>query len=113
MRGRRQRTGHGVCGGGRGGREIARQRKTMVCEGGMGGSMPVVRLSDWKWTSTIVGAGLCVFIRSSHPYYLAVHTCVCPSHPLLRLFTLDFPSYYPVMTHCKNRVLREEMYRCG
>jgi len=27
------------------------------------------------------------------------------------LFTLDFPSYYPVMTHAKNRALREEMYR--
>eukprot|EP00878_Enallax_costatus_P002366 GHUV01002542.1.p1 GENE.GHUV01002542.1~~GHUV01002542.1.p1 ORF type:complete len:832 (+),score=220.74 GHUV01002542.1:594-3089(+) len=27
------------------------------------------------------------------------------------LLTLDFPSYYPVMTHCKNRALREEMYR--
>eukprot|EP00955_Chlamydomonas_euryale_P022895 241976-Chlamydomonas_euryale.AAC.1 len=26
------------------------------------------------------------------------------------LFTLDFPSYYPVLTHCKNRALREEMY---
>ena len=113
----------------------------------------LVCLSDWKWTNTIVGAGLCVFVlESSHPYYLAVHAYVCPSRPLLRLFTLDFPScpllrlftldfpsrpllrlftldfpsrpllrlftldfpsYYPVMTHCKNRVLREEMYRCG
>lgn len=27
------------------------------------------------------------------------------------LFTLDFPSYYPVMTHAKNRGLREEMYK--
>jgi oligopeptidase A len=27
------------------------------------------------------------------------------------LFTLDFPSYFPVMTHAKNRALREEMYR--
>lgn len=27
------------------------------------------------------------------------------------LLTLDFPSYYPVMTHAKNRALREEMYR--
>jgi len=27
------------------------------------------------------------------------------------LFTLDFPSYFPVMTHAKNRGLREEMYR--
>ncbi|GAX73721.1 hypothetical protein CEUSTIGMA_g1174.t1 [Chlamydomonas eustigma] len=27
------------------------------------------------------------------------------------LFTLDFPSYHPVLTHCKNRALREEMYR--
>lgn len=27
------------------------------------------------------------------------------------LFTLDFPSYMPVVTHCKNRVLREELYR--
>lgn len=27
------------------------------------------------------------------------------------LFTLDFPSYYPVLTHAKNRALREEMYR--
>ncbi|KAG1679836.1 hypothetical protein FOA52_012749 [Chlamydomonas sp. UWO 241] len=26
------------------------------------------------------------------------------------LFTLDFPSYMPVLTHCKNRALREEMY---
>ena len=25
--------------------------------------------------------------------------------------TLDFPSYYPVMTYCENRTLREEMYR--
>ena len=30
-----------------------------------------------------------------------------------RLFTLDFPSYFPVMTHAKNRGLREEMYRCA
>lgn len=30
-----------------------------------------------------------------------------------RLFTLDFPSYFPVMTHAKNRALREEMYRCA
>jgi oligopeptidase A len=29
------------------------------------------------------------------------------------LFTLDFPSYFPVMSHAKNRALREEMYRCG
>ena len=27
------------------------------------------------------------------------------------MFTLDFPSYYPVLTHCKNRALREEMYK--
>lgn len=27
------------------------------------------------------------------------------------LFTLDFPSYFPVITHSKNRALREEMYR--
>ena len=27
------------------------------------------------------------------------------------LFTLDFPSYFPVMTHAANRSLREEMYR--
>ncbi|MEW5307298.1 MAG: hypothetical protein WDW36_009705 [Sanguina aurantia] len=27
------------------------------------------------------------------------------------LFTLDFPSYQPVLTHSKNRPLREEMYR--
>lgn len=27
------------------------------------------------------------------------------------LFTLDFPSYLPVMTYCENRQLREEMYR--
>lgn len=27
------------------------------------------------------------------------------------LFTLDFPSYMPVMTHCENRELREEVYR--
>lgn len=26
------------------------------------------------------------------------------------LFTLDFPSYYPVMSHCENRELRREMY---
>lgn len=26
------------------------------------------------------------------------------------LFTLDFPSYQPVQSHCKNRALREEMY---
>ncbi|EFN52299.1 hypothetical protein CHLNCDRAFT_139059 [Chlorella variabilis] len=29
------------------------------------------------------------------------------------LFTLDFPSYFPVMTHAKNRALREEMYRAS
>lgn len=29
------------------------------------------------------------------------------------LFTLDFPSYFPVLTHAKNRALREEMYRWG
>ena len=27
------------------------------------------------------------------------------------LFTLDFPSYLPVMTYCENRALREECYR--
>lgn len=27
------------------------------------------------------------------------------------LFTLDFPSYFPVMTHASNRDLREEMYK--
>lgn len=27
------------------------------------------------------------------------------------LFTLDFPSYMPVMSHSKNRALREEMYK--
>lgn len=27
------------------------------------------------------------------------------------VFTLDIPSYLPVLTHCKSRVLREEMYR--
>lgn len=27
------------------------------------------------------------------------------------LLTLDFPCYYPVMTHAKDRALREEMYR--
>ncbi|PNW73795.1 hypothetical protein CHLRE_13g572900v5 [Chlamydomonas reinhardtii] len=27
------------------------------------------------------------------------------------LITLDFPSYFPVMTHAKNRELREEVYR--
>ncbi|EFJ49660.1 hypothetical protein VOLCADRAFT_104239 [Volvox carteri f. nagariensis] len=27
------------------------------------------------------------------------------------LITLDFPSYFPVMTHAKNRALREELYR--
>lgn len=27
------------------------------------------------------------------------------------LFTLDIPAYLPVLTHCKNRALREEMYR--
>jgi len=27
------------------------------------------------------------------------------------LFTLDFPSYIPVMTYCENRELREEMYQ--
>ncbi|KAE9531030.1 oligopeptidase A [Testudinibacter aquarius] len=27
------------------------------------------------------------------------------------LFTLEFPSYLPVMTYCENRTLREEMYR--
>ncbi|MFZ7237253.1 oligopeptidase A, partial [Avibacterium gallinarum] len=26
-------------------------------------------------------------------------------------FTLEFPSYLPVMTYCENRQLREEMYR--
>ena len=26
-------------------------------------------------------------------------------------FTLEFPSYLPVMTYCENRSLREEMYR--
>lgn len=26
------------------------------------------------------------------------------------LFTLDFPSYFPVMTYCENRELREEIY---
>ena len=44
VRGRRQRTGHGVCVGGRGGREIACQRKAMVCgwggERGEGDSTP-------------------------------------------------------------------------
>lgn len=29
------------------------------------------------------------------------------------LVTLDFPSYMPVMTHAKNRALREELYRYG
>lgn len=29
------------------------------------------------------------------------------------LFTLDFPSYFPVMTHAENRALREEMYRAS
>ena len=29
------------------------------------------------------------------------------------LLTLDYPCYQPVLTHCKNRALREEMYRCG
>ncbi|GAB4814977.1 hypothetical protein N2152v2_002023 [Parachlorella kessleri] len=29
------------------------------------------------------------------------------------LVTLDFPSYFPVMTHAKNRPLREEMYRAN
>jgi oligopeptidase A len=27
------------------------------------------------------------------------------------LITLDFPSYFPVMTHAKNRELREEVYK--
>ncbi len=27
------------------------------------------------------------------------------------LVTLDFPSYFPVMAHAKNRALREEVYR--
>lgn len=27
------------------------------------------------------------------------------------LFTLDFPSYFPVISYCDNRALREEMYR--
>lgn len=27
------------------------------------------------------------------------------------LFTLDFPSYFPVLSHAKNRALREELYR--
>jgi len=27
------------------------------------------------------------------------------------LLTLDFPNYYPVITYCKNRALREEVYR--
>lgn len=29
------------------------------------------------------------------------------------LFTLDFPSFFPVITHSKNRALREEMYRAN
>ena len=29
------------------------------------------------------------------------------------LFTLDFPSFFPVMTHASNRSLREEMYRAN
>ena len=29
------------------------------------------------------------------------------------LFTLDFPSFFPVMTHAANRGLREEMYRAN
>lgn len=29
------------------------------------------------------------------------------------LFTLDFPSFFPVMTHSANRSLREEMYRAN
>jgi len=29
------------------------------------------------------------------------------------MFTLDFPSYFPVMTHAKNRELREIMYRAN
>ena len=29
------------------------------------------------------------------------------------LFTLDFPSFFPVMTHAANRSLREEMYRAN
>lgn len=29
------------------------------------------------------------------------------------LFTLDMPSYFPVMTHAKNRALREELYRAS
>lgn len=27
------------------------------------------------------------------------------------VFTLDIPSYMPILTHCKNRGLREEFYR--
>jgi oligopeptidase A len=27
------------------------------------------------------------------------------------VITLDFPSYLPVLTHCTNRALREELYR--
>jgi len=29
------------------------------------------------------------------------------------LFTLDFPSFFPVMTHAANRTLREEMYKAN
>lgn len=29
------------------------------------------------------------------------------------LFTLDLPSFFPVMTHAKNRALREELYRAN
>ena len=88
----------GVEGGRRGVREVGRQRRGHgLCEGGGGNNH----------------ARICVFVLISHPYYLDFHTFVCPSRPLLRLFTLDFPSYYPVMTHCKNRALREDMYRCG
>ena len=29
------------------------------------------------------------------------------------LFTLDFPSFFPVMTHAANRALREEMYKAN
>ena len=27
------------------------------------------------------------------------------------MITLDFPSYLPLLTHCTNRALREELYR--
>jgi hypothetical protein len=30
-----------------------------------------------------------------------------------RLLTLDFPAYFPFMTHAKNRELRKEVYRCA